>query len=153
MECQPKGKKGMKRRTEGTRYFFLSIVGISVLSAFSQITLSVLANSTGGEKGTYWDPVWVLLTNPLSFRLALLCRYEIKSMRWMGDMGNRGAREKGGLVSQLATGDRRVLTERVFILELGANHYRDGDERCVRATELAFSRTERDELTGLMTNE
>lgn len=29
---------GYRARTEGTKYFFLSMVGISVLSAFSHIT-------------------------------------------------------------------------------------------------------------------
>ena len=32
-------------RTDGTRYFFLSIVGISVLSAFSQMTYRVVCHA------------------------------------------------------------------------------------------------------------
>lgn len=26
---------------------------------------------------THWNPVWVLLTNPLSFRLSLLCEFAV----------------------------------------------------------------------------
>ena len=35
-----------KSRTDGTRYFFLSMVGISVLSAFSQITYTRISMFT-----------------------------------------------------------------------------------------------------------
>ena len=60
--------------TDGTRYFFLSMVGISVLSAFSQITYP---NESAhfedyDSKRTYWDAVRVLLADPLSFSLSLL---------------------------------------------------------------------------------
>jgi hypothetical protein len=66
-------------RTDGTRYFFLSIVGMSVLSAFSQITYgskwesSAPLNVLRGANGTHWDAIWVLLSDALSFCLALLC--------------------------------------------------------------------------------
>lgn len=66
-------------RTDGTRYFFLSIVGMSVLSAFSQITygfegeLSAPLHRIPCETGTHWNTVWVLLSDTLSFSLALLC--------------------------------------------------------------------------------
>jgi hypothetical protein len=64
-------------RTEGTKYFFLSMVGISVRSAFSQMTCP--SENVGGaslrgrcEKITYWNTIGILLANALSFSLAFL---------------------------------------------------------------------------------
>ena len=65
-------------RTEGTRYFFLSIVGISVLSAFSQMTCSqtlcyyVTSGHPRERVSTYRDAIGVLLANALGFSLAFL---------------------------------------------------------------------------------
>ena len=70
-------------RTDGTRYFFLSIVGISVLSAFSQMTymarwgtspVSIVVGGAQRETGTHRYTIWVLLSDALSFGLALLER-------------------------------------------------------------------------------
>ena len=73
------------RRTDGTRYFFLSIVGMSVLSAFSQMTYDMgygvrryaaFRRSVSGmgltRATTYGYPVGILLPDALSLRLALV---------------------------------------------------------------------------------
>jgi hypothetical protein len=68
--------------TDGTRYFFLSMVGISVLSAFSQMTwkhrrgymLSNMAIEAWTKICAHRNTIWVLLANTLSFTLALVCR-------------------------------------------------------------------------------
>ena len=73
------------RRTDGTRYFFLSMVGMSVLSAFSQMTYdmeygtalrsipSISERHTSDKATTYGYPVRILLPDALSLRLALVC--------------------------------------------------------------------------------
>ena len=99
------------RRTDGTRYFFLSIVGISVLSAFSQMTYaSRHAQHPNGKwnarnaelrADTHRYPVWVLLPDALCLGLALL---------W-----------KVGRLMSSDRAHRRAAppTEGVLILELG----------------------------------
>lgn len=66
--------------TDGTRYFFLSMVGISVRSAFSQMTYATKLFSKVHPVASYeayWDAIWILLSYPLSFGLALLCYIEV----------------------------------------------------------------------------
>lgn len=70
-ESKGEGEEGERRRTcptvrsAGTRYFFLSIAGMSVLSAFSQMTCRVPSRVSafsrgGGEERAHGDPVGVL---------------------------------------------------------------------------------------------
>ena len=68
-------KLKLDQHTAGTRYFFLSIVGISLFSAFSQMTYFV-SSVVDGTKAAYGDPVGVLLADSLGFCLTLVCRWE-----------------------------------------------------------------------------
>lgn len=67
-------------------YFFLSMSGMSLRSAFSQITYKRHKNKHDEEihsmssdrrdlliMNTYWNAVWVLGSDALRFDLALLC--------------------------------------------------------------------------------
>lgn len=62
-----------KGHTAGTRYFFLSIVGISLFSAFSQITYRSAFNTKRQVLEAYGNPVGVLLSDSLGFCLTLVC--------------------------------------------------------------------------------
>jgi len=64
------------KRTAGTRYFFLSIVGISLFSAFSQITYLSATPKYREALAAYGDPIGVLLTDSLGFCLTLVCGIE-----------------------------------------------------------------------------
>ena len=72
----PVKRRKPKGRTEGTKYFFLSIVGMSVRSAFSQMTWE--GGQIAGDCdcqcfATYRDTVRILLADAFRFSLALLC--------------------------------------------------------------------------------
>jgi hypothetical protein len=89
--------------TEGTKYFFLSIVGMSVRSAFSQITY-VVTDCDSAKKSrlrinlTHRDTIWILLPDPLSLSLAFLYKSKNLSSRYKRTLGG-------------------ILTEGMLILE------------------------------------
>ncbi len=59
-------------RSAGTRYFFLSIVAMSLFSTFSQMTYAPESVHTYKEWMAYRDAVGVLLTDTVCLSLALL---------------------------------------------------------------------------------
>ena len=91
-------------RSAGTRYFFLSMTGMSVLSAFSQITCTMKGRGSGvrperarrarRERRTDGDAVRVLGADALCLGLALLCkrssRYEISMLSGDKVLSSRG---------------------------------------------------------------
>ena len=97
--------------TDGTRYFFLSIVGISVLSAFSQITyihesdhlgLSSRTNErTGIRSGYFW-------------RILSASAFRFSTMEWQQ---SRSVRYRPW--------PRVIRTEGVLVLELGSHCWWD----------------------------
>lgn len=97
--------------TAGTRYFFLSIVGMSLFSAFSQMTWRELARHAGDNVANR-DPVWVLLSDPLRLGLSLVC---LDQPLRRAPSSNR--RRSTRLAAEPARG-MRTRTERVLVLEL-----------------------------------
>lgn len=95
------------QRTDGTRYFFLSMVGISVRSAFSQITCSWI------------DATWLIErigwmgTTLTGIRSGYFCLIRSASALRFSAGRLQNERSVYGLTAE------PLLTKRMFILELG----------------------------------
>jgi hypothetical protein len=100
---------GHSMRTEGTKYFFLSMVGMSVLSAFSHITCR-------GDTSLWMDDMGDNVREcgrdtSDEFALPLPC----------ASLEREGNNDQSDWGSVVETGQPRPLTEGVFVLEFRAH--------------------------------